>query len=459
MASSNGVARLADVARSQLASLRSVLPAPLQSLIPEPTPTGLGRLTSVLPKSLTQHVAPELVVFTFLLPLLVAAALMSWRSYLGERYSPFTTASPHRPPPTVTEDDYQYLDPDDVVDAPRAARNGTAYYGSSNSTAPHHHPHHPQPYHGAASRADADNPDLPDVLILRHRNTTYPLHFRAFAIGEGLLCVGEVRRQAAKATGTPDPRRVTLLYKGQPLRDDAAPCRDEGLKQNSELLCIVSDVAGGPTRSGASSDESADEADMAAVDGELRGAARARRRSERPSETRRPRRDEHSLERDGYLFPKDPRDAEPRRPRESQISTSAPRPSAAGSSSKQPSSPPSPRPSQAPTPAPTASSTAGSAATANANRPKTSLDQLEALAQQLRAQFVPGCEEFARSPPRDAGARRKEHLRLSEGILNNIIFKVDAIEGDESARARRKALVKEAQGWLNRIDEVKGKGD
>ena len=130
-------------------------------------------------------------------------------------------------------------------------------------------PSQPQPQHsydaspavaaGGASRADADDPNLPDVLILRHRAETYPLHFRAFSIGEGLLTIGDVRRQAAQATGsTADTCRVTLLYKRRALRDDAAACRDEGLMQNSELTCIVGDQPG-RDRSSAIGDDSSDE--------------------------------------------------------------------------------------------------------------------------------------------------------------------------------------------------------
>ena len=482
MASAAHLARLADQARTQLAYLRGILPPQLQSLLPQPAaPSRLAFLTTYLPDTLTRAISPELLL-AVLLPLIVAVVLMSsWRGFLGDRYSPFTTATPHRPPPTVTDDDFQYLGPDDVLDPPSSHRGGSggghdAYHANASSSHGHHRQHYNDydaaPRHPPAGvlRAHADNPDMPDVLILKHRGTTYPLHFRAFAIGEGLLCVGEVRRQAAIATNTTDPRRVRLLYKRTPLRDDARPCRDEGLKQNSEITCVVSGRPGGSDSAAASSDESADEADMVAArldDGEARvdpdgnmiggraGGGR-RRRSDRPSHSQaaapqRPRRRSNSLTDDGYLFPTDPRDIGPRREREREREASAPAPrprAAAPPSSQPPAAPPSPRaaapsspkPAQNPGPPPTF--------------PKTPMGKLDEIAWTLRTTFVPRCEAFVRSPPRESKPREQEYMKLSESILAQIIFKLDEVEGDDAVKAKRRALVKETQGVLAGIDAV-----
>lgn len=233
-------------ARSHLESLREYLPRPLQSLLPQPVPAKTNSLlSSILPHRLTSllsHLSPEFILIVTL-PLVAAALSMSyWRSYLGG-YSPFASPAP-RSPPTVTENDYHYIGPDDIVDPPtstRAPRGGGPGGPGANdhwySTGAAHH----------VSRADAHNPNAPDILVLRHRGTTYPLHFPAFSIGEGLVSVDELRRYTANVTDTPDPRRIKLLYKGKVLKDDAAACNAEGLKQNSELTCVVTE---GPVNGG-----------------------------------------------------------------------------------------------------------------------------------------------------------------------------------------------------------------
>ena len=87
----------------------------------------------------------------------------------------------------------------------------------------------------------AEPPDLAqDILILKHQGATYPLYFTKFDIADGHLKVGELRRTAAKNLEVDDPRRIKLLYKGKSLLEDRCTCKEEGLKQNSELFCVVS---------------------------------------------------------------------------------------------------------------------------------------------------------------------------------------------------------------------------
>ena len=337
--------------------------------------------------------------------------MSSWRSYLGGRYSPFTTAPPPRP--EVTEADYHYLGPEDIVDPPRhsAAPDSAHYYRQ----------------HAVGSRADAEDPRAPDILILKHRGNTYPLHFAAFTIGEGILRVGELRKYAAKQTGAGDPRRVKLLYKGKVLKDDAVACREEGLKQNSELMCVVSDTFVGARSEDDSSSDSADEDEMIRDDRGPRGGDTGPR-----------------IDVDGTIIGGAPRkkkhwSKKSKRHEEERPYVPTPNPPAPSASV-----PPPPKP--APSPQPPQQS----------NAPRGPNQKLEEIGATFRDKFAPMCEEFMANPPSDTKTKTQEYMKLSESILSMVIFKLDSVEteGDPDARTRRKALVQETQKMLNRLDAV-----
>ncbi|KZZ99502.1 BAG domain protein [Moelleriella libera RCEF 2490] len=83
-----------------------------------------------------------------------------------------------------------------------------------------------------------------DVLIIKNKGVTYPVHFPAYAIGDGKLRVSDVRHRVGVMMdlSAPATRRMKLLYKGQKLKEPAAPVRDYGVKNKSELMAVISDA-------------------------------------------------------------------------------------------------------------------------------------------------------------------------------------------------------------------------
>ncbi|KAI4134852.1 MAG: hypothetical protein LQ347_001176 [Umbilicaria vellea] len=336
--------------------------------------------------------------------------------------SPFGAAAGATP--TVTDDDFSYMGPGDIVDPPLRSR-GTMSHNEGYGFPPRN-----------SARADSESLS-PDILTIKHKGTTYPLHFPAFTISDGAVKIGELRRLAAEQTRADDPRKVKLLYKGRVLKDDLIACRDEGLKQNSELMCVVSEapVLNGYTGAGDDSSSSADEDEILAaeglagprvdVDGTIIDDGRPRRRKGHRG----------GKKKKGGSGVNSPRESSHR------LAPGA----GPGPSTSRPSSPkplPYAHPQQP------------------QQRPKTAMDKLDELASTFRTKFVPLCVQFTMNPPSDSRAKELEYKKLSESILAQIILKLDAVEteGDEAARAKRKALVKETQDMLNELDKVGKRG-
>ena len=387
------------------------------------------------------------IPITVLVPLLILVFFMSsWWS--SGRYSPFGLYNP-RGPPQVTEDDFSYISGDD--DRHRERHDG------------HPHPHHSHHDNYGPSRhaSRADEPDLdPDVLILKHKGTTYPLHFPAFSISESLK-VSDIRRAAAKETRCDDPRRVKLLYKGRSLRNDAKTCRDEGLKQNSELICVISSDT--PIRHPDDGNESSSSASSTAiangVEITLRGdnapadrENRTKRKNHRGG-SRRKNRDDQEVRYD-----------EPPRERVREQSTTTANPHLAPPTSAytnasgtdyrspspmhrahSPSNPPQPQPTKSPPPA-------------AQSQPKTPAETIDAISRTLQTEFLPKVRALLDNPPSDAKTRQYESKKLSEGILTQVLFKLDGVvTDDEAVKARRKECVKEANFWSGELDRLEKK--
>lgn len=262
----------------------------------------------------------------------------SWWPSMSGRYSPFTALySRTTEPPQVTEDDYSYMTGQD------------------------------QP--------TLDDGSAPDVLNLRHKGSLVPLQFPAYAISDASLTVGEVRRAAARLLHVDSVAAVKLLYKGRQLRDDAVACKHEKLKQNSELLCVVSE----------------ENSDDLLSEPEAQESIRRKRKGHRGGKKK-------------------------------------------GKTKDETDSSPAPVQRTAPSPA----------------------DALLQVQDNFVTNLLPCIEAFLTAPPDEPKARDLEYKKLSEVTLAQVLIKLDGVEtgGNEELRAKRREIIKLAQGWLNKLDSL-----
>ena len=171
---------------------------------------------------------------------------MSRQWYYPRHASPYASTA-RATPPVVRDEDYHYISQDDIVDPPRG------FYNTDRSTNTNDR--------STNSNDRSTNPNDPDVLFVRWRNDKVALRYPAFTIAEGFLKIGTIRQHAADEFRVRDVRRLKLRYRNRTLRDDAASAEEYGLKQNSEITCIVTET---PTED---SESSADEAHLRAGNG------------------------------------------------------------------------------------------------------------------------------------------------------------------------------------------------
>lgn len=437
------LSNIPTLAGSYIQSIYTLLPLSSQSFLTDLASKYFSSAQQpIKPKtdnySLLDSVTPETLI-AFILPLLIFLFSMSgWsrRLWSGGRHSPSGASTTN--PPTVSEDDYQYLGPDDIVDPPPRVYRANEGYGYS------------RPQHS------------PDILVLKHRGITYPLHLPAFSIGEGDLTVGELRRLAAKETKTEDSRRVKLLYKGKLLKDDTRACRDEGLKQQSEIMCVISEPG---SHEDADSSDSADSEEMlenglggprVEVDGTIRASggsdhSKPRRRKSGHRSGRRKKNPNHQGTSSSNTSPRGSSSFL------SPITDPSIPPLGSSQESRLPSRAPSPaRPPTASTAPPPHSMSSSPKPPHSPAKPKTPFETLDAISYNYHAILLPKCISFTTHPPTDEKTRDFEYKKLSETVLQQVLLKLDAVvtDGDEELRAKRKHLVKETQDMLSKLDKI-----
>ncbi|KAL9125631.1 MAG: hypothetical protein Q9217_005184 [Psora testacea] len=363
---------------------------------------------------------------------------MSWWPGASGRYSPFTSFYSRSGPPPVTEDDYSYLSGEGAR-TDKSLRDNSYPIPSTNTTTTTHH--HIVPHHTSSSSPRAlETAELgPDILILKHKNATYPLHFPAFSIADGDLKVHDVRAQAARELRVDDPRRVKLFYKGKKLREDKESCKYENLKQNSEVMCVVNaepilshgrEDAYGSSDSAESSSitNGVENGPRVDVDGTLVDGGRRRKRKGRRGGGKKKR----DVDTQGNSGKGNPLASSTTGSGVSRSRSPSPSPNHVATSVAPPPPPPPKKP----------------------LAPAAPLDQ---ILEGFYSNHLPAVQAFLASPPAPGSKEREfEYKKLSENILQHVLLKLDGVEtmGDEGLRGQRREIVKYVQGVLVDLDRV-----
>ncbi len=285
-----------------------------------------------------------------------------------------------------------------------------------------------------------DNPDTPDVILVRYMASLIPVEFPAYSISEEKAYVGQLREAVARALST-DPRRVRLVYKKKDLKHDSYPLRKYNMKQNSEVAAIKTEAI--LDYSDRESPSSSDQ-ESSVVSQNPRRRPRAlssvRDRSSDQIPTQKTPTSSTFLSPNGHISSGTASERQSRgslRP-EADDRNYRREPSRTRGTS--------PHPAPSSTPAPSARIPAD---------PNSPLGKLQALSDAFHEKWLPLCRKFISNPPSNDHDREKEHRKLSESIMLHILLKADAIEVDNpEARAIRKSLVNETNDVMKKLDAV-----
>lgn len=262
--------------------------------------------------------------------------------------------------------------------------------------------HGPAPYHTEAPRptrcVQSSLPEpsgYPDMIFIRSRGFIYPLHFDEYAIDESLVTVGMLRIAAASKLKLSSPNNLRLLYKGNMLKDDNMPCKLEGIKHRSQILCAIS---------------KSEEHESSASDTEPESRYRKNKVPLKPKvrvpSSRTPRHNSpirDTIEPDPFHF-----EESPLFPEDVNFKLLPP------------------------------------------------MEQVNRITEDFDTHLVPLCNEFLRAPPIDENKRQNEYRAVSERILESVLLRVDNVDtrGDPNVRIARKNLINRAQGVLNELERA-----
>ena len=419
----------ANVASSNLTAWASTLleqlPASIRDLVTSNEPHSSGTLDrfSSLSSTATVSTLTALLLGAFYL---VAKFLMSthYRSsfdgWTAGRRSPYASGVPS----AALDEHFEYLTSDAIDDRPSG----------------HHRPS------VARSYDPPQDPDhAPDVVVLKSRGQEHKLHFVPFAISDGLLLVGDLRKYAGEKLNA-DPRRVRLLYKRLPLEEDRRPAKDYGVKQNSTVSCVLTEA--GSSAIDSSSDDSGTNVS--------RNADRPTKQRPRGQSNVRHRSEEQIPVQSAFLHPAN---AGIPRPTERLTRHDSLRTPANGDHNRQRSH----SRGASPNPSTTTSSSTSSIPVFDFKPPKfpskfddgSPFAKLKVLSDAFYNTWLPLCDRYIRHPPSEPKEREKECKRLTESILAQITLKLDDVDlqGINEARTIRKGLVERANEVMRRCDE------